>query len=952
MISKKVIMTEQRGYATAILVSFFICLGAEGTPPSDSLHLIALTKHTRTPAVLTGGSITLACPEQKIAMNATEEGLWLKSQEYADAECFRVVACALARDGERVALSERGILQTRAGLVRWERAGMVEEYSSSPNGVRQDFVVLQRPEGSGDLRVNLAINGATTGHNASGVFLTLPTSGREIAYGRLRVIDDAGRELPARIEAESLSTLTIVVTDAGACYPIRVDPTFSDANWVSLNWLAGTSGTVTAIAADTNAGLLYVGGQFYAAGTITATNIAVWNGTTYLALGSGLNGAVAALAVDNSGALYVGGAFTTAGGLPANRIAKWSGGAWSALGSGMDGNVSALAVDASGNLYAGGSFASAGGTNVNFVAKWNGSVWTPLGSGMGASVLALAFDGVGNLYAGGNFSTAGGAPAQYLARWDGNSWSAVGTAISNTVNALLVDGAGHLFAGCTTSSATGIATNGVVMWDGVTWNSLNSAPFAGTSVNSLARDNFGNVYAGGSFNGIAGIATSGVAKWDGANWSALGGGVGSSATTVFALSIANGALYAGGSFSTSQGPGNFIAKWEASTWSALPPGSPTLPNPVLSMATDSKHNLYVGGNTYPMKLDGTNWVTLDGMVFNSQVRSLVVDNAGMLYAGGSIALIGVAGAVNVAKWDGTSWSPLGTAGLPAGVTVNAIACDNVGKVYAGGSALCVFSDGAWTNLTPGIANMSINALVCNAQGEPVAGGRFPIQNVVSNYVAKWSTGGWVPIGIFSNFVYALAFDKLGNIYEAGQVTYGPAYRAGIAKWNGSSWSALATQGYGQGIVRGLACDSFGALYAAGEFLRINEQNFKGIARWDGNTWSSLGSGLNSVAACVLCDNQGHLYVGGSFTTAGTNYSARVAAANVPEQLGMMTILEAPPSSVAMTLQGNPGSTCFLQVSTNLTNWSTATSEICNSNGLWNFTNPATAPKSFFRAWLK
>ena len=46
--------------------------------------------------------------------------------------------------------------------------------------------------------------------------------------------------------------------------------------------------------------------------------------------------AVYALAVDASGNLYAGGDFTTAGGVSANRIAKWDGSSWSALGSGMN----------------------------------------------------------------------------------------------------------------------------------------------------------------------------------------------------------------------------------------------------------------------------------------------------------------------------------------------------------------------------------------------------------------------------------------------------------------------------------------------------------------------------------------------------------------------------------------------------------------------------------------
>ena len=43
---------------------------------------------------------------------------------------------------------------------------------------------------------------------------------------------------------------------------------------------------------------------------------------------------VAALAV-SGGTLYAGGNFTTAGGSAANYIAQWNGSSWSALGSGI-----------------------------------------------------------------------------------------------------------------------------------------------------------------------------------------------------------------------------------------------------------------------------------------------------------------------------------------------------------------------------------------------------------------------------------------------------------------------------------------------------------------------------------------------------------------------------------------------------------------------------------------
>jgi hypothetical protein len=77
---------------------------------------------------------------------------------------------------------------------------------------------------------------------------------------------------------------------------------------------------------------LYAGGQFMTAGGVTANSVARWNGAAWSALDSGMGGGdlpgLGALAVFDDGAgagaaLYAGGQFTAAGGVSANNIAKW-----------------------------------------------------------------------------------------------------------------------------------------------------------------------------------------------------------------------------------------------------------------------------------------------------------------------------------------------------------------------------------------------------------------------------------------------------------------------------------------------------------------------------------------------------------------------------------------------------------------------------------------------------
>jgi hypothetical protein len=88
---------------------------------------------------------------------------------------------------------------------------------------------------------------------------------------------------------------------------------------------------------------------------------------------------VYALAVSGND-LYAGGNFATAGDASATLIAKWNGSSWSALGSGIDGDtnvnqwpaVHALAVLGN-ELYAGGNFTRAGGKVSAYLAR----AWLP-----------------------------------------------------------------------------------------------------------------------------------------------------------------------------------------------------------------------------------------------------------------------------------------------------------------------------------------------------------------------------------------------------------------------------------------------------------------------------------------------------------------------------------------------------------------------------------------------
>jgi hypothetical protein len=432
----------------------------------------------------------LRCAFQRLEGEATRDGLWLTSTSTNQVDdCFQVKCVALCRLPKEAAtgrtLSQLGTVGVSQQSVRFKRTELVEEYTVNLEGVRQDFVLSDKPVGEGELRLYLKVAGARVEPAMYGAQLVLTHSGRRIAYTRLRATDAKGNELPARIEvvpSGAQSELSVAVQDAHAVYPVRIDPTFSDANWVSMGGVPGVSWSVFAAAAD-SLGNLYLGGFFTVAGNTNANYIVKWDGTGWSPLGSGMNygnpGAVVyALAVSGSN-LYAGGIFTNAGGVLANNIAEWNGSSWLALGSGLNNyltyGVTTLAVSG-GTLFAGGDFTTAEGSQANNIAQWNGSTWSSLGSGMNSEVDALAVSD-GTLYAGGAFTTAGSNGANYIAQWNGSTWSAVGSGMNNEVDVLEVSN-GTLYAGGWFTTAGSSGANHIAQWNGSTWSAL------GTGVNN------------------------------------------------------------------------------------------------------------------------------------------------------------------------------------------------------------------------------------------------------------------------------------------------------------------------------------------------------------------------------------------------------------------------------------------------------------------------------------
>ena len=147
----------------------------------------------------------------------------------------------------------------------------------------------------------------------------------------------------------------------------------------------------------------------------------------------------------------------------------------------------------------------------------------------------------------------------------------------------------------------------------------------------------------------------------------------------------------------------------------------------------------------------------------------------------------------------------------------------------------------------------------------------------SHGAGRGSLGGGI-------FVYAVAVDGSGNVYAGGYFTNvnnnGATLGAAdyIAKWDGSNWSALGSDGAGGGSLNSnvLALAVSGSnVYVGGNFTNVNNGGTvltaaDYIAKWDGSNWSALGSngagnGSLNQSVSALAVNGSNVYAGGWVT---------------------------------------------------------------------------------------
>ena len=297
-----------------------------------------------------------------------------------------------------------------------------------------------------------------------------------------------------------------------------------------------------------------------------------------------------------------------------------------------------------------------------------GDAGSPGTQSLNADVHALNADAPGVLYVGGAFTDAGGnANADRIAGWNGGSWSALSSPTSQISNGAVLAIAyanGKVYAGGTFLNAGGVAdADFLAVWDGVSWAPFCNATGPAFNGSVLALQVIGStLYAGGSFQNGANVASADYLLAcdlaSGAPSTTVVDPAHPFSGSVFALTAdSNGTLSAGGGFTNLEGlsAADNVAYRDSGGWHAMGSG---------------------GG--------------LCGCAVDGFVRSLTASGTDVYVGTGANDVAGIPQADHVARWNGLTWSALGSnsAGgdgwFPASGSIDGLTSSGPG-VFATGS---------------------------------------------------------------------------------------------------------------------------------------------------------------------------------------------------------------------------------------------------------------------------
>ena len=603
--------------------------------------------------------------------------------------------------------------------------------------------------------------------------------------------------------------------------------------------------------------VIYVGGSFSSIGNISAKNFAKYNLNTkkWTAIGTFDQNVNSIVLFDNK--LYLGGDFTTVNSIKMKGICTYdfTTAKIDSLKEGLSNGVSPVYVYdmevMNNELIVGGTFKNVGQTLANSIAAWNGTSWRVFGTGLAYSatqpgkVRNIKISG-STIYACGWFKQVNGvAVKDNMAKYEGGAWASIGDitplVIPDDVMSL------ELFQDDVYVSINANSTKiGLYKYHAGTWTKT-PIDLQGQPIEKLF--NAGKeLFMGGNFK------TPGEAllRWDGTNYKSFGKGANG---IVKAMAKDGDYIYVGGQFTrVGTVKADYIARFNTKTevWDSLATGTGAFDGYVTTIAINGD-SVIVGGTF--TKVGGKassriaiwlkskkTWITFADPI--SGYVSVICPYKTGFFVGGDLGSIkGDYKYGCLAYYNGTTWEDLGKAPTSL-VSTLLVKGDSLylggGFGFAGGitvyrSAIYTISTKAWDLFAPTNAP-EVNTLL-SVGNKIFVGGNF----------ANIGATGTAAVG-YKELTAPKTFTTNGLGQNGGVNVYSLSNWGDSVVFVGGTLYFGTPQDTGYGIVK----------------YNINTQKLQ-----------KMGSGIKASYGdrrtyAQVIGNDGYLYVGGDFTSAGGN----------------------------------------------------------------------------------
>lgn len=209
----------QAGERESLMAAFAQALLKIQTPDADEASLPGNA----------GVRFFISNPRQELSARFTDQGAVLGSDRTGGWQA-QVSVSALGTENGVSPVPGKVEPGVEGGRVSYVRGPLVEWYENKPAGIEHGVTVRSRPgasaSDSGRLRVDMQMRGLSAAMEGGSVVLADAQDQRVMRYDGLKVWDAAGRELAAEMSPVS-GGVSILVADAGAKYPVVIDPLFT-----------------------------------------------------------------------------------------------------------------------------------------------------------------------------------------------------------------------------------------------------------------------------------------------------------------------------------------------------------------------------------------------------------------------------------------------------------------------------------------------------------------------------------------------------------------------------------------------------------------------------------------------------------------------------------------------------------------------------------------------------